>query len=33
MEKITKDMIIAQVLQQGEGVVQILMNAGLHCLG
>jgi len=33
MEQVTKDMIIAQVLDKGEGVVPILMNAGLHCLG
>ena len=33
MAKITKDMTIIQVLQMDEGVVPILLNAGLHCLG
>lgn len=33
MSKVSKDMIIAEVLQLDQGVVPILLNAGLHCLG
>ena len=32
MAKVTKDMIIADVLQMDEGVGQILLNAGLNCV-
>ena len=31
--QITKDMIIGQILQFDKGVIPILMNAGMHCLG
>ncbi|WP_070001109.1 DUF1858 domain-containing protein [Cellulosilyticum sp. I15G10I2] len=31
--QITKDMIIGQILQIDKGVIPILMNAGMHCLG
>ncbi|MDF2613266.1 MAG: hypothetical protein K0S71_1052 [Clostridia bacterium] len=31
--QITKDMIIGQILQIDRGLVPILMNAGMHCLG
>lgn len=31
--KITKDMIIADILKVNMGVVPILLNAGMHCIG
>ncbi len=31
--QITKDMIIGQILQVDKGVIPILMNSGMHCLG
>jgi len=33
MEKVTKDMRIAQILQIDAGVVPIFLGAGLHCIG
>lgn len=33
MAKVTKDMIIADVLNIDRGTVPILLNAGMHCLG
>lgn len=30
---VTKDMTIGQILQINEGVVPILMQSGMHCLG
>ena len=33
MAKITKDMIIAEVLQMDRGTAPIFMKHGLHCLG
>lgn len=33
MAKITKDMIIADVLQMDRGTAPIFMKHGLHCLG
>ena len=30
---ITKDMIIAEVLNENQELVPIFMNSGLHCLG
>lgn len=33
MAKITKDMIIGDIIQINIGVVPILMNAGMHCIG
>ena len=33
MAKVTKDMIIADVLNIDRGTAPILMNAGMHCLG
>lgn len=32
-QTITKDMIIGQIIQINEGLVPILMQAGMHCLG
>ena len=32
-QKVTKDMVIGQILQIHEGVVPILMQSGMHCLG
>jgi hybrid cluster-associated redox disulfide protein len=33
MAKITKDMIIADIIRVDYGVVPILMQAGMHCVG
>ena len=33
MEKITKDTIIAEVLNIDINLAQILMSAGMHCIG
>lgn len=33
MEKVTKDMIIGDIIAIDRGVVPILMNAGMHCVG
>ena len=32
-QKVTKDMVIGQILQIIEGVIPILMQSGMHCLG
>jgi hybrid cluster-associated redox disulfide protein len=33
MGKVTKDIIIADILQLDRGTVPILLNSGMHCLG
>lgn len=33
MKQVTKDMIIGEILQLDSGVVPILMQSGMHCLG
>lgn len=33
MKEITKDMYIGEILQIDRGLAEILMNAGMHCLG
>lgn len=33
MAKITKDMIIADILKVNMGCVPILLNEGMHCIG
>lgn len=33
MKEITKGMYIGEVLQMDRGLAEILMNAGMHCLG
>ncbi len=33
MQKVTPDMIIADIIQIDRGTIPILMNAGMHCLG
>jgi len=33
MSKVTKDMIISDILKLDRGTVPILMNSGMHCLG
>jgi len=33
MMQATKDVLIAQVIELDEGTADILMNAGMHCLG
>lgn len=33
MKNITKDMIIVDILNVDAGIAQILMEAGMHCLG
>lgn len=32
-KQVTKDMIIGEILQINEGVIPILLNSGMHCLG
>lgn len=31
--QVTKDMTIAEILDTGEGVANVLMASGMHCLG
>ena len=33
MAKVSKDMLIKDILAAGRGVVPILLQAGMHCLG
>lgn len=33
MAKVTKDMVIADIIAMDKGVIPILMNAGMHCVG
>ena len=33
MAQATKDMLIMQLLELDEGTADILMNAGMHCIG
>ncbi|MDD2494723.1 MAG: DUF1858 domain-containing protein [Tissierellia bacterium] len=33
MKQVTKDMYIGEVLKLDRGLAEILMNAGMHCLG
>lgn len=33
MSKVTKDMIISEILKLDKGTVPILLNSGMHCLG
>ncbi len=33
MSKVTKDMIISDILKLDKGTVPILLNSGMHCLG
>ena len=33
MTKVTKDMIIAELITIDRGIIAILMNAGMHCVG
>ncbi|MGL4799469.1 MAG: DUF1858 domain-containing protein [Cellulosilyticaceae bacterium] len=32
-KQVTKEMIIGEILQVDRGLIPILMNAGMHCLG
>ena len=32
-QKITKDMIIADIIQIDENLIPVLLNAGMHCVG
>lgn len=32
-KQVTKDMVIGQIIQVDRGIVPILMQAGMHCLG
>ena len=32
-KQVTKDMIIGEILQINQGVIPILMQSGMHCLG
>ena len=33
MKQVTKDMNIREMVLMDEGIAEILMNAGMHCLG
>ena len=33
MAKVSKDMIIGEIIQMDQGFIPILMEAGMHCLG
>lgn len=33
MAKVTKDMTIGEIIRMDEGLIPILMNSGMHCLG
>ncbi|MDR1664227.1 MAG: DUF1858 domain-containing protein [Clostridiales bacterium] len=33
MQRVTKDMLIGDIIRLDEGVVPILMRAGMHCVG
>ncbi len=33
MPNITKDMVISDIIALNEGVIPILINAGMHCVG
>ena len=33
MTKVSKDMIIGEIIQMDQGFIPILMEAGMHCLG
>jgi len=33
MAKVTKDMIISEMIALDRGIIPILMNAGMHCVG
>ena len=33
MKQVTKDMNIREMVMMDEGIAEILMNAGMHCLG
>ncbi|NDL66365.1 DUF1858 domain-containing protein [Anaerotalea alkaliphila] len=33
MAQITKEMIIADILRVDQGIIPILMEAGMHCIG
>ena len=33
MKEVTKDMNIREMVMMDEGIAQILMSAGMHCLG
>ena len=33
MSAVSKDMIIGEILQVDQGLIPILMNSGMHCLG
>ena len=33
MAKITKDMVISDIIRTDPGIIQFLINAGMHCAG
>ncbi len=33
MQKITKEMIISDILKTDKAVIPVLLNSGMHCLG
>lgn len=32
-DKVTRDMVIGEIIQINQGVIPILMQTGMHCLG
>ena len=32
-KQVTKDMVIGKIIQVDRGIIPILMNSGMHCLG
>lgn len=33
MMTVSKDMVIAQIIRMDQGLIPILMNSGMHCVG
>ena len=33
MAKVSKDMLIGELIQIDQGIIPILLNAGMHCVG
>lgn len=33
MARVTKDMVIADIIAVDQGIIPVLLNAGMHCIG
>ena len=33
MKKVSKEMLISEIIAMDSGIVQILLNSGMHCVG